>query len=731
MPARQGKPTQQPKDAYAQTGKALASQVQRLRGWISTDASRVPELVDALNALVAHRLDGHAYAAAGADAQEAVRRSADLLLASGPIGPYSSAVDAGRCGTALVQLAALQVAVGLVGAAGATLDSWDGIRTQVAEAGTTVELAPEVGRQALSVAARVSLADGDVASANAYADAVLAVGGPPSDDPGFGAVDLGRLASDVRWAAGLTEQSLGFLHTAKESYERVAGDRLAEPGRLAPALAERLTEPLPGLYRDLADRLAAVGEVDLALANRRQLVARLHAFESRSETFRAPLATALTDLASDLLRAERAEEAFDAATEAQEAASTRGVPAATRLLAAAVLARASLASGRPAPVGSLRGLLTGEGETAGPGVRSVVQAALAETLRAEGLEEAAASAQAQATAATGAVLEDQARGVVSRGDGGVSWSPLDPQRAYGAPLSAPGGRAPVPTWLEQERAEARRQETERAEEARRDAEERAAEEVRTRQAALARAAARAASEAQEHEREEARRQAADEAEQAETKRRREERLRQHQAEVDAREREERAVRSAEIDARLAELDAAEEAERDRLLAQRALLDGATTSPRPATFAEPVEAPEPATFAEPVEAPEPATFAEPAEAPEPATFAEPVEAPEPATFPELVEGLSAEPGPEPEPPPGPDPLHLAEQELGETRAGGGRREVRAALEAVVDVLRGRHAEDPTAYAARLRAALEELSSLRLRGGDIFGARAASREARTLR
>ena len=44
MPARQGKPTQQPKDAYAQTQKALASEVQRLRGWLSTDATRLPDL---------------------------------------------------------------------------------------------------------------------------------------------------------------------------------------------------------------------------------------------------------------------------------------------------------------------------------------------------------------------------------------------------------------------------------------------------------------------------------------------------------------------------------------------------------------------------------------------------------------------------------------------------------------------------------------------------------------
>ena len=723
MPARQPKSTQQPKDAYAQAGKALASQVQRLRGWISTDASRLPELVDALNGLVAHRLDGHAYGAAGADAQEAVKRSADLLLSTGPIGPYSSAPDAVRCGTALVQLAALQSAVGLVDAAGATLASWDGIRSQVAEAGTTVALSGPTGRRALAVAARVALAGGDVASANAYADAALAVEGTPPAETGFGVVDLDRLASDTRWGAGLTEQSLGFLHAAKEAYEGVVGDRLTDPARLAPALAERLGEPLPGLYRDLADRLAAVGELDLALTNRRFLVGRLQALAGRSETFRGALAAALTDLAADLLRADRVEEAYDTAGQAQAATADRAVAVGPRLLAAAVLARTSLAVGRPLPAGPLRGLLAGEGEAAGPVVRAVVQAALAETLRAEGLEEAAAAAQAEATASTGRVPEDQARGVVSRGDGSVRWSPLDPGRAYGAPLVAAGGPAPaVPTWLEQERAEAHRQESERAEQARHEAEERAAEDARAQRAALAKAAARATAEAAEAEREEARRRAAEEAEQAERKRRREERLREHQAEAEAREREERALRREEIDARLAELDAAEEPERDRLLAEQALLDEADVTPAPVAEA----APEPEAAPEREPEPQPVAESEPA----PAPVAEP--APAPVAEPEPVPAPEPAPTPDPEPAPAaPDDLDLAEQALREARTNGGRREVRAAAEALVVVLRSRHATDPSAYGPRLRAALEELSGARLRSGDLFGARAASREAKQLR
>ena len=719
MSVRPPKSTPPPKDPYAQTGKALASQVQRLRGWLSTDASRLPELVDALNALVAYRLDGHAYAAAGADAQDAVKRSAELLLSTGPIGPYSSAVDAVRCGTALVQLATLQVAVGLVDAAGATLDSWDGIRTQVVEAGTAVELPAEVGRRALLVAARVALAARDVPTANAYADAAATVAAPEPDGVGFGWVDLERVASDARWAGGLVEQSLGLLHAAKEAYEQVAGHRLAEPGRLSPALAERLSEPLPGLYRDLADRLGAVGEVDLALANRRQLVARLQALVARSETFRAAHASALGDLAMDLLRAGRVDEAYEAAAQAAEVAADRAVPAAVRLLGGAVLARASLAAGRPAPA-PLRGLLASEGEAAGPAVRSVAQAALAETLRAEGLE-AAAAALAQATEVGRQVREDEARGVVPRGPGGVTWTPLDPAKAYGAPLAAGAPAAAVPTWLEQERAEARRQESQRAETARQEAEERAAEEARAQQVALAAAAARATAEAQEREVEEARLQAVEEAEQAERKRRREARLREHRAEVDAREREERAVRRAKIDGRLAELDAAEEPERDRLLAERALLDEADAAPTAPTLPEPTRVPE--QEAEP----EPELAAEPEPHPEPEPEAEPDALPEP--FDKLRTGAGEAP-PEPEPL-APDDLEVAERALRDARTSGGRREVRAATEALVVLLRARQATDPGAYGSRLRSALEELSGARLRGGDLFGARAASREARALR
>jgi hypothetical protein len=45
-------------DPCAWRGKALASSVQRIRGWIGSDPSRTPELADALVQLTAHRLPG-------------------------------------------------------------------------------------------------------------------------------------------------------------------------------------------------------------------------------------------------------------------------------------------------------------------------------------------------------------------------------------------------------------------------------------------------------------------------------------------------------------------------------------------------------------------------------------------------------------------------------------------------------------------------------------------------
>ena len=106
--AQQQKARKPPQDPYAQRSKTLTSAVQRLRGWVGSDPSRAPELADALVELTAHRLLGHAYTAAAPEAQEAVRRAAQMLTANGPIGPYTSVTDAVRYVDAVVHLATVQ-----------------------------------------------------------------------------------------------------------------------------------------------------------------------------------------------------------------------------------------------------------------------------------------------------------------------------------------------------------------------------------------------------------------------------------------------------------------------------------------------------------------------------------------------------------------------------------------------------------------------------------------------
>ena len=158
-------------------------------------------------------------------------------------------------------------------------------------------------------------------AANGYAEDVLsraAESGLLADpDAEFVAIDADRLASDTRWAAGRDGEALEFLHSARDRYDSVVDGRLREPARLSQAVAERLSEPLFGLYRDLADRLAATGEIDLALVSRRTLVDLLRGLTGAlGEPAVRQLAAALADLADDLVDVDRVEEADTAAAEA-------------------------------------------------------------------------------------------------------------------------------------------------------------------------------------------------------------------------------------------------------------------------------------------------------------------------------------------------------------------------------------------------------------------------------
>jgi hypothetical protein len=311
----------QSQDPYAQRGKTLASSVQRLRGWVGSDPSRAPELADALIQLTAHRLLGHGYTAAAADAQESVRRAGELLAERGPIGPYTSISDAARYVTAVIHLATIQVGMGMSDTAGRTMESLQDLREQLREHRLEIPLQPESVIWALSCASRAALASGDIAAANAYADACFIrlaefdLGNNP--DAAYLAMDVNRLVSDSRWSAGRATEALSYLHAAKDHYDAAVGGRLDGPGRLSPVLLERLSEPLFGLYRDMADRLVAMNEVDLGLTIRRRLIELLRGLTERlGDPVRAQLAAALADLARDLSQLDRVDEADAASAEA-------------------------------------------------------------------------------------------------------------------------------------------------------------------------------------------------------------------------------------------------------------------------------------------------------------------------------------------------------------------------------------------------------------------------------
>jgi hypothetical protein len=481
--------SRQSQDPYAQQGKTLASLVQRLRGWVGSDPSRAPELADALIQLTAHRLLGHAYAAAAADAQESVRRAGEMLSAKGPIGPYTSISDAARYVTAVVHLATIQAGLGLPDAAGRTIESLGDMREQLRGNGLEQRLDPQTVVWALSCSARAALASGEVGAANAHADAALtrlAESDLEDDaDAAYVAMDVDRLVSDCRWAAGRGEEALSYQYAAKSRYDDLVDGRLDEPARLSPALLERLADPLFGLYRDMSDRLTANTEVDLGLVTRRRLIELLRGLTGRlGDPVAVQLASALSDLASDLSAAGRVDGAEAVAAEAT-AAMPSGSDAAVEDLARGLVSRGTeLITWTPLP----------------------------------------ASASYAATTAS------------------VETTKIVSPSALGAERERK-----LAVWFQFARPQARRLEHERMEQARIDAAHRAAEQVAAERAAAEKLAAERA-EAAEAERLEAERlAAAEEAERLERKRRREERLEAHRLEVERREAERQAAEKHAID----------------------------------------------------------------------------------------------------------------------------------------------------------------------------------------
>jgi hypothetical protein len=492
-------------DPYSQRAKALTSAVQRLRGWVGSDPSKAFELADALVQLTAHRLLGHGYAAAAADAQDAVRRAAELLAAEGPIGPYTSIADAARYVTAVIQLAAIQAGLGMPDAAARTIESLQNIDNQLGDA-LRRQLEPQTAIWALACGGRAALASGDIAAANAHADAGrirLAESGLDEDpDAAYLAIDVERLSSDARWAAGKAGQAVALVYAAKVRYDNVVDGRLHEPARLSPALLERLAEPLSGVYGDLADRLIATNEVDLGLATRRTLIGLLRGLSQRlGDHGRSQLVAALTDLGRDLRDSGRFLEADAASAEAQTA----------------------MPPGQVADQAHVGGRVS-------RGAQVVVWTPLAPDAA---YEVTTGSAMTKIIDLAALQAEQQRR---------------------------------LAAWLAAERPQAHEQELQLLDQVRREAEHREAEQARAEQATAAQLAAERARVEQEQRLEAARQAEAQEAERLERKRRREERIEAHRLEAEKRQAEQReaehqAAERAELERLQAQIDELERAEK--------------------------------------------------------------------------------------------------------------------------------------------------------------------------
>ena len=726
---KQNRP-KQPQDPHAQTAKQLTSAVQRLRGWVGSDPSRTPELADGLIALTRHRLLGHAYPVAAPDAQESVKLAAQLLTANGPIGPYTSVADAARYVAAVVHLAVIQSAAGMVEAGAETVGSLTELREQLGSLPLVDALAPSTVVWALCCSARGALESGDLALANAYADAVLArvaESGLRTDaEAAYLVVDADRLVSDARWAGGLGADALTHLQLAREAYDREVAGRLAQAARLSPVLRQRLVEPLYGLYRDLADRLLGVGEIDLGVVTRRQLVALLSAVAPQEETARVQLAASLADLVRDLRAHDRVDEA---ALVAEELATLPDGDreAATELAGGVARGRDQV---RWEPLRAFEAYAGAESAAMDvAAVEGRLQREITERLAAERAEarRAAAEAQEEAHLAAERRAAEKAEEARLSAEREIA-ERAAAERAEAKRLAAEQAEAArLATEEEAERAERKRRreerikahrlEQERLEAERLAAEQREAEE----RAAAEREADPAARERYELERLQAELAELEAAERAEAARLELERIAETQR-AEARAAEEQAKAEAwEHRRREEERLEAERAEAARLDAARVAAERAAAEVESA-WAEGAES-------EPVE-PEPTTqeSVQPESVQPESVQPEPVQ-PEPVE-PELVQPEPVEPGSvEPEPPVE-DELATAYRAWQEAKGQGDRKTARALNERVVDLLRPRAEQDLAAYGPRLLYALEELSSARLRAGELFASRGPAREAKAL-
>ena len=740
----------QPSDTFAHQTRRLTSELQRLRDWAGGDPARMGRVADALVELTGHRLSGHCWAEAASGVQEAVTLAAKVLAQHGPVGPYTPRADAVRSITALVQLAMIQSAAGLPAQAEQALAAAFGLREQLSRLDLDADLSPRTIAWALLVWARAALAADDVAAANARVDAALAVA---ADDGEFVAIDVDRLASEARWAAGSAEPAVEYVLRAVERYDAQALGVLESTAQWPAALVERLSEPLFGLYSEAADRVLGVGAPGLGLTLRRRLVDLLGALAVRLPAAQQLLVVALTDLAEDLRRLGRNPEADDVADLAASILGDSDDEALPRRERARLGAHISWTALPPAeafgvasgaqdePSGRLAAL-RGPADAAESIRRTETEAVLARRVReaddeAVRLAEEAEQKRLEHERLAAERAETQAREAFEAAEA----ERLERQRKRAERI------AEHERQLERERAEA--EAALRARVSDETDEERAEREELERLAAEL-AALETAEEIAEHE---AEREALEDAQLVVVA----EELSEQEALAEA----ERLAADEAERLRLAELVelerlAVEEAERlSEPVVEEAepepvveLVEPAELEPESEPVVELVEAaelePESEPVVELVEAAElePEPVVELVETPEPEPEPEPVielvETPEP----ESVVGLETpEPEPEPEPEsvvevvetpePEPDALEQVRAGVEQAAATGKRRDVRDASEALVDELRSRYLADPERYLDELLEALDQLATARWQAGDWWGSRAPAKEAKTLR
>ncbi|MEL4504325.1 hypothetical protein AAEX63_07115 [Luteococcus sp. H138] len=589
----------QPRDDHAKQLKQSISKVKQLRGWVSSDPTRTEEFVDALNEATGLRLLSRAWGEAAPEATEAVAAAHKLVASRGPIGPYTPLVDAGRYFTALTHVATLQLGMNLPEPAANTIGAAFGWKDQLTRDGLADELLARTAVWALLATARGALIRGDLAQANAQADATLNRAREANlvADETPVLLDALRNCADARFAVGLTDQSIDLLREAVQLWKGWTAADLAQFPRMAKPHLERLVSPASGLMRDLADRLATAGRVDEALQVRDELATLLHRTAGRrGEPGRVELALARADQVWTLTDAGRASEALRAGEDATQALQALyksekpvGAHLPTQLLVAPALARAELAAGRGEQAGRLLDQVFNRMQAHRSITVAPAAKGLALLVRAQVQEAAGDAASAASRAEADQILAELRSGQADQ----AHHSQADPltylhARARGAVLTSqqptphwevPDARATLLPGTARQLAEHQVSDEEamrRIDEVReQEARERAVAELREsaqraereREQAERRAAARA-----QFERQEAERRAAEEAERAEAERAaaeqaEQERLAGERAERERQDRE--AAEQAERLRREAQQQESARLERERLVQERA------------------------------------------------------------------------------------------------------------------------------------------------------------------